>query len=241
MAVRHVFRTSLKSRSRSPTGRGSVAAEEEAASAPTHGEASSCRTVARSRGSGARRSRTTARASGETEAHSVLLQPSYLWARMARLSARSSAMPAGSKGWYPTRRRYRITPSAHRSTSEPNSSPRSCSGDMYAMVPTTPRSGGAPSPVKTLSPKSQSLTSASCSPLTSSRFSGLRSRCTMPRRWMCISAEATCRTMAAASLSEKWPVSTTRSKTSPPETSSSTRAHASSVSKVSRRQTMCLC
>ena len=83
-----------------------MAAEEEAASAPTHGEASSCRTVARSRGSGARRSRTTARASGETEAHSVLLQPSYLWARMARLSARSSAMPAGSKGWYPTRRRY---------------------------------------------------------------------------------------------------------------------------------------
>mmetsp|Transcript_38899 Transcript_38899/g.126496 ORF Transcript_38899/g.126496 Transcript_38899/m.126496 type:complete len:306 (+) Transcript_38899:692-1609(+) len=238
MAVRHVFRASLKPRSRSPTGRGSVAAEEEAASAPTHGEASSCRTVARSRGSGARRSRTTARASGETEAHSVLLQPSYLWARMARLSARSSAMPAGSKGWYPTRRRYRITPSAHRSTSEPNSSPRSCSGDMYAMVPTTPRSGGAPSPVKTLSPKSQSLTSASCSPLTSSRFSGLRSRWHTPSAWRWAIASPTWRKRAEACCSEYAPYCTSRSNSSPPPTYSITSAQPPSVSYTPRSSTM---
>mmetsp|Transcript_965 Transcript_965/g.2220 ORF Transcript_965/g.2220 Transcript_965/m.2220 type:complete len:226 (+) Transcript_965:342-1019(+) len=141
MAARHVARCWLNALScTSEPGRGVAAAWPQ-----THGEESSWSAVVRCDGSGWRRPQMTSRAPAETwRQHSSV--KSTLCASTFATRASSSALPSGSKGWKPERRMYRITPTAHRSTSGPYGRPLSCSGAMYPTVPLRPSIGGGPSP-----------------------------------------------------------------------------------------------
>ena len=139
----------------------------------------------------------------------------------------------------------RITPRLHMSSggaAAPSADLSRSSGAMYTTVPPIcPRASATGSPATDASPKSATLTADPAAGDTWRRFSGLRSRWTSPRSWMCLSARPTCRTTLAASSSEYGPRSTSLSKTSPPDASSSTSAYAFGSSNASTRETRCSC
>ena len=87
------------------------------------------------------------------------------------------------KGRTPASSSYSIVARAYTSVAGDSLPPRTCSGAMYAGVPTTlpTRVSTVPGPPMTLAmPKSVTLRT----PLAAkSMFSGLTSRCKIPRRW----------------------------------------------------------
>ena len=84
--------------------------------------------------------------------------------------------------------------------------PSHCSGDMYVGVPITRPvrvllEELPPSPVSLAIPKSRILVKFLSLPRVHRyRFSGLRSRCTMPLAWLAASAEVHCCMMCSVSL-----------------------------------------
>ena len=102
----------------------------------------------------------------------------------------------------------RMTPSAHTSLRASAGRPRSCSGAMYGIVPTTApgcvndksarvlKSPPTSSLIDLARPKSRTLMRASGVIIT---FALFRSRCTTPRSCACPRASASCRPMRITS------------------------------------------
>ena len=125
-----------------------------------------------------------------------------VWAGVSRRNA-----------WRQLASSYRIAPSVNWSERKSTARPAACSGDMYPAVPSTvpiavcgegdsgqvaapesnqtsPAPGARPSSLRSLArPKSRIFKKPS---LVSIRFSGLRSRCTMPAEWALARPSAAC-------------------------------------------------
>ncbi len=113
----------------------------------------------------------------------------------------------------------------------PTSPPAACSGAMYSGVPSTmplrvsPGAAG-PSGWNTFAmPKSITFTLSTPSTSTTSTFSGLTSRCTMPSAWAWSSAAATCVASARA-----------RSRGSAPPCSITVRSNSAPTYSIARKQ-----
>ncbi len=111
-----------------------------------------------------------------------------------------SAVDFPSKGRRPVAISYSTTPSEKRSVRASSASPRACSGDMYATVPSVDpgrvrcaavasSEPAASSPNTFARPKSRSFASPRS---VTNTFAGFRSRCRIPAAWAASSASATC-------------------------------------------------
>ena len=101
----------------------------------------------------------------------------------------SSGMP--SNGCLPVSASNRMTPTAYQSDSGPTGIEAACSGDMYAMVPTTRSLERSLAAVT--KPKSRSTTRP---PRETMMLDGLMSRWTKPARWSAASPPASWRSAA---------------------------------------------